>query len=147
MPARTSRLQASTARASSFVKRMHFCFTSASAPLYAAPGHLTIQTRGLVILRLRTRKASDAIDIVLSSSLSQEQSYSSSSRQNMANSTSGTSRASFSGSVSSTVFRKISSHDTNLMSHTGYEHKWAVILKLFAFRQSRYGNTLRKRAT
>jgi hypothetical protein len=33
------------------------------------------------------------------------------------------------------------------MSLKGYEHTWAVILKLFSFRQSRYGDGLRKRAT
>jgi hypothetical protein len=74
--------------------------------------------RGFVTLRLTTRKASNATHIVLHSSLGREQSYSSSSRLNMANSTSGISLANFSGSGSTIIFRNISSQDTNLMSRT-----------------------------
>src|SRR5271156_1225008 len=68
------------------------------------------------ILRLTTRKASDATDIVLSSSLSCGLSDSSCRRLNIAKSASGTSRANFSGSVSSRVLSNISFQDTNLIS-------------------------------
>lgn len=119
-----------------------------SPPRYAIPERRTkfadraplladdARTTGVVILRLTTRKASDATDIVLSSSLCGRQLYNSSSRLNMANSASGTSWANFSGSVSSRVFSTISSQDPNSMSLIGYERKGAVISELFAFRQS-----------
>jgi len=68
------------------------------------------------MLRLTTRKASAAIGIALSSSLSWGLSFSSCCRLNKANSASGTSWANFLGSVSSKVLRSISFQDTSLSS-------------------------------
>jgi len=86
-------------------------FTNRASSAFDGP-----RTTRFMILRLTTRKASDATDIVLSSSLFWGLSGSSCRRLNMAKSASGTSWANFSGSVSSRIFSKISFQETNLRS-------------------------------